>query len=44
MIFQYIGEALIYLVGLPLFALQTFEGLQALIDVFNQIAQQVQIK
>lgn len=40
MLFHYMGEALIYLVGLPLFALQTLEGLQALIEVFNQIAQQ----
>lgn len=44
MISHYIGEALIFLISLPLFAFQTFEGFQALIDVFNQMAQSIYLK
>ncbi|WP_255679497.1 hypothetical protein [Brevibacillus humidisoli] len=34
-----IGEALIGLVSLPLIALQTAEGLKALVEIFAEIAQ-----
>ncbi|GAA4705843.1 hypothetical protein [Brevibacillus fulvus] len=44
MISQYIGDLLIYLVSLPLLAFQTFEGLQAMVDVFNLIAEHSQLK
>lgn len=38
MIATYIGEALLYLVGLPIFAYQTVEGLHALADAFVQMS------
>jgi hypothetical protein len=44
MVMKLIGEGLIYLVGLPLLAFQTFEGLHALIQVFGEIAQYTNFK
>lgn len=37
MIAKYIGEALLFVVGLPLIAYQTMEGLHALAEVFAQM-------
>jgi hypothetical protein len=33
-----IGEALLYVVALPIFAFQSIEGLQALVDITADIA------
>lgn len=38
MIAKHIGEALLFVVGLPIFAYTTFEGMQALADVFAQMS------
>ncbi|GED60113.1 hypothetical protein ABE237_03045 [Brevibacillus formosus] len=38
MIAKYIGEALLFVVGLPIFAYQTFEGIHALADFFAQVS------
>ena len=37
MVAKYIGEALLFLVGMPLFAYQTFESLHALAEVLAQM-------
>ena len=34
-----IGEVLIYLVSLPIFAFQTVEGIQALVEAFASISE-----
>lgn len=34
-----IGEGILYFVGFPLFAFQTFEGLQALVQLFADVSQ-----
>jgi hypothetical protein len=41
---KYIGEGLIFLVSLPLFTYQTFEGMHALADVWALISEYVQWK
>ncbi|GEC91967.1 MULTISPECIES: hypothetical protein [Brevibacillus] len=38
MIAKYIGEALLFVVGLPIFAYQTLEGMHALADIFAQMS------
>lgn len=38
-IFHMIGDSLLYVVALPLFAFQSFEMLQALVDISNDIAE-----
>ncbi|MGZ0051051.1 hypothetical protein [Brevibacillus gelatini] len=38
MIAKYIGEALLFVVGLPLFAYQTGESLYALAEAFAQMS------
>ncbi|MFY0544102.1 hypothetical protein [Brevibacillus sp. H7] len=44
MVAKYIGESLIFLVSLPLFAYQTLEGIHALADVWALISQYTQWK
>jgi hypothetical protein len=44
MIAKYIGEALILVVSLPIFAYQTFEGLHALADAFAQMSDYMNMK
>jgi hypothetical protein len=39
-----IGESLLYFVGLPLFAFQTFEGLQSLVQLFADVSQYTNMK
>ncbi len=39
MVAKYIGEGLIFLVSMPLFAYQTFEGIHALADVWALISE-----
>lgn len=34
-----IGEGILYFVGLPLFAFQTFGGLQAIVKLFADVSQ-----
>jgi len=36
---KFIGEVLLYLIGLPIFAFQTVEGLEALGQVFAEMWQ-----
>ncbi|WP_256481327.1 hypothetical protein [Brevibacillus ruminantium] len=38
MVAKFIGEALLYVVALPLLGYQTIEGLHALADVFAQMS------
>lgn len=39
-----IGEGLLFLIGLPLFAFQSFEMIQAAIELFGEISQYIQHK
>lgn len=34
-----IGEGILYFIGLPLFAIQTFEGLQSVAQLFADVSQ-----
>ncbi|HZG13402.1 MAG TPA: hypothetical protein VE710_00115 [Candidatus Bathyarchaeia archaeon] len=44
MISKWIGESLIFVVALPIFAFQTAEGLLGLIEVFGQISEYTRMK
>jgi hypothetical protein len=43
-VFTWIGEALLFVISLPLIAFQTFEGIQGLADAFALLSQYIHTK